>query len=92
MFIQTLPPSHTQNCVQGQLSLRQVHLIVLHGVSVLQVHFISFSISSGASSMFGGRVTGTSVLFKVSFKYPKFVVSTPISNELNAAFHVITCK
>ena len=87
-FLHISPPSHGQNIVHP--SLEQLQDAVLHP-DVLQLQWISRSMSGGADSVSGGTVRGRRIPWW-STSQPYLVGSIAGGDSRSAAFHVATCR
>ncbi|KAI0222123.1 hypothetical protein LSAT2_026609 [Lamellibrachia satsuma] len=64
------PPWHAQNGVHAMSELLQLHLFVLHGISLQYEHLISFSNPVGANEVSGGTVVGFTAVLPSSCDQP----------------------
>ena len=72
----------------GKRTLWHSHIAVEQGVSVGQPHFIISSTSEGATLMFGGSVTGTLHLTRLSRSHPYSAGSKAERSDSRADLHV----
>ena len=82
------PPSHEQNIVHP--SLEQLQGAVLHP-DVMQLQWISRSMSGGADSVSCGTVRGSGIPW-LSTSQPYLVGSIAGGDSRSAAFHVVTSR